>query len=284
MRKVSGFTLIELITTLVILTIVSIGISGFIRSSMGIFADVTEREQLLSDSRFVIERLTRDIRNAVPSSVRVAGNSNVHCLQLVPIDYSTFYLSAPILPSTDTTLEVVEMGDIEGNAYVPAGFGTFAVIFPTRTQDVYDPSQGRRQDVLACSDGGVDASCGTLDDPDNKAQITVDEAFATTSPADRVYFASFAHSYCVRNGGVYFYRTETSPTQPVFTAGGEIMAEFVDNQLSSNPRSQSAGSDDPFRIFDASLLSNASVQIRLRFERNDEVLNYNHEVHVTNVP
>lgn len=284
MGRHAGFTLIELITTLLILTIISIGISGFIRSSMSIFADITEREQLLGDSRFLIERLTRDIRNAIPNSVRVSGDSSVHCLQLVPIEYSTFYLEAPIQPSSDTTLEVVEMGDINGNAYVPSTGETFAVIYPTSESDVYDPNRNRNQAILSCSDDGTDTGCSTLDDPDNKAELEVNGAFATDSPAERVYFSTEAHSYCVRDGAVYFYQTDLSTSQPVFNTGGTLMAEFVVNQLSNNPNSQAANSDDPFRISDASLLTNSVIQIRLRFERNEEILDYNHEVHIANVP
>ena len=172
-----GFTLIELITTLVILAIVSLGISGFIRSSVQLFSDVTEREQLLSDSRFVIERITREARNALPGSMRVGGNANTHCLQFAPIDYSTFYVQAPILPSSNKTVKVVAMGDINGNAYVPDTSSTLAFIYPTRNVDVYDPAQNRRQAILACSDDGVDNGCDTLDDADNITSET-DEAGA----------------------------------------------------------------------------------------------------------
>ena len=70
-----------------------------------------------------------------------------------------------------------------------------------------------------------------------------------------------------------FTQSSVSANQPVFNSGGVLMAEFLDNTLSTNPDSQSAGSDDPFRVVDASLLSNAYVQLRLRFNRNDEVIN-----------
>ena len=279
-----GFTLIEMITTLVILVIVSLGISGFIRSSVQIFADVTEREQLLGDSRFVIERMTREIRDALPNSIRVRGNTNVHCLQFVPIDYSTFYIEAPILPSTNTELTVVAMGDIAGNPYVPDTSSTFAFLYPTRNDDVYNAAQNRRQSVTACTDDGADSSCASLDDADNITELTVSGAFATDSPADRLFFGSTTHNYCVRNNAVFFHQNALSLVQPLFTTGGVLMAENVSNVLSANPAIQAAGSDDPFRLFDASLLSNAYVQLRLRFNRNEEVINYNHEVHVANVP
>lgn len=279
-----GFTLIEMITTLVILVIVSLGISGFIRSSVQIFADVTEREQLLGDSRFVIERMTREIRDALPNSIRVRGNTNVHCLQFVPIDYSTFYIEAPILPSTNTELTVVAMGDIAGNPYVPDTSSTFAFLYPTRNDDVYNAAQNRRQSVTACTDDGADSSCASLDDADNITELTVSGAFATDSPADRLFFGSTTHNYCVRDNAVFFHQNALSLVQPLFTTGGVLMAENVSNVLSANPAIQAAGSDDPFRLFDASLLSNAYVQLRLRFNRNEEVINYNHEVHVANVP
>jgi MSHA biogenesis protein MshO len=284
MRRATGFTLVELVTSLIILAIVSVGISGFIRSSMQIFNDVTEREQLLGDSQFAVERLTREIRNAIPNSVRLAGDASVHCLQYIPIDYSTFYLQLPQLPSSDTQLTVVEMGDISGNAYVPVNGSTFAVVYPTRSEDVYDPNQNRRRSILACADDGADTSCSSLDDSDNQAQLTVSGAFATTSPANRVYMGTVAHNFCVRDKRLYFHQSSVTANQPVFNSGGVLMAEFIDNTLSTNPDSQSAGSDDPFRVVDASLLSNAYVQLRLRFNRNDEVINYNQEVRIANVP
>ncbi|WP_100657724.1 type II secretion system protein [Alteromonas flava] len=283
MTRQQGFTLIELIMTLVVLTIVSIGIAGFVRSSVGIFNDVTEREQLLGDSRFLLERMTRELRASVPNSLRVRGNNSVHCLQFVPIDYSTFYLDAPLFPGSDDELTVVEMGDFSGNAFVPA-VNSSVIIYPTRPNHVYTTSQRRRRSVTACEDGGANTSCATLDDPNNLAVITVDNAFQTNSPADRVYFASRAHNYCVRSGNMYFHQSAITANQTVFSSGGVLMAENIVNVLSANPAQQNSNSDDPFRLFESTLLDNAYVQLRLRFERNDEVLNYNHEIHVLNVP
>lgn len=283
-QRIRGFTLVELITTLVILTIVSIGITGFIRSSLGIFTDVTVRDQLLGDSRFVIERITREVRNAIPSSVRINGNNTTHCIQFVPIEYSTFYTSLPLQPSNDTDLGVVELGDINGNAYSPVNGITRAFVYPTRAEDVYDTTRNRSQLISACTDDGADSSCTTLDDPNNSAELTVSDAYATSSPAQRVYFGSVAHSYCVSDGNIYFYQDSISTVQPIYAQPGVLMAQYIVNTLSNNPASQTAGSDDPFRIVDASLLSNSIVQLRLRFERNEEFINYNHEIHVANVP
>ena len=80
MRKSQGFSLIELITVIVILGIASAGIASFVRGSMQTYIDVSTREQLVTESRFAIERLKREIANAVPNSVRITGNTNYHCL------------------------------------------------------------------------------------------------------------------------------------------------------------------------------------------------------------
>ena len=47
-----GFTLVELVTVIIVLGIVSIGVTSFIRSGVQIFNDVSERDELLSQSRF----------------------------------------------------------------------------------------------------------------------------------------------------------------------------------------------------------------------------------------
>ena len=84
----NGFTLVELVTVIIVLGIVSVGISGFIRTGLDIYSDVTEREQLLGDSRFVVERLNRELRMAVPHSVRVGNNASndVQSIEILPSD------------------------------------------------------------------------------------------------------------------------------------------------------------------------------------------------------
>jgi MSHA biogenesis protein MshO len=112
-----GFTLIELVMVLVVLAIVSVGITRFIRSSTQIFIDTSERERLLREGSFAVERLNREIADAVPNSVRLTGNAGVHCLQFVPIKWSTFYLSVPLTPTADREMDVIEMQDINGNVF-----------------------------------------------------------------------------------------------------------------------------------------------------------------------
>ena len=88
-----GFTLIELVTVIVLLGIMATGIGGFITLSTQTFVNVSERDELLASARFAIERLNREVSNAVPNSIRIATDidSNRQCLEFMPIQASTSY-------------------------------------------------------------------------------------------------------------------------------------------------------------------------------------------------
>lgn len=280
MRNSKGFTLIELITVVIILGVASAGIAAFVRSSMQTYIDVSTREQLLTESRFAIERLKREIANAVPNSVRITGNTSYHCLEFVPINWATVYTRLPA--PGNLTMDVVALHDINDVPYsLPTG-DNFAVVYPTRSEDVYDATRSKRVNVTACSDDG-DGNCNTLDDSDDVVQLTVTGQFAQSSPASRVYLVDRAVSFCVYQNKLIRYENDIITNQLGAFPGLPVLAEHVVNSLSSNPVGSPA-EDDPFRIVSTSLQSNAIVEVRLRFVDNGEQIAYQQEIHVANVP
>jgi MSHA biogenesis protein MshO len=284
LRNKRGFTLIELVLVLVVLAIVSVGITRFIRSSTQIFVDTSERERLLREGSFAVERIHREIADAVPNSVRLTGNAGVHCLQFVPIRWSTFYMTLPLTPSADREMDVIKMQDIDGNIFTPNANNDYAVVYPTTANDIYSASSDRIQLITACSDDGADSACSTDDDSDGVVQLTLDGAFEQASPAKRMYVANSAVNYCVRNNALYRHESSISPTQIAFTSGGVLMAENLANQLSANPNSAPANSQNPFRVVDASLRRNAYTQTQLIFTRDGEYMTFIQEIHIPNVP
>jgi MSHA biogenesis protein MshO len=278
-----GFTLIELVVTLVVLAIVSIGITGFIRSSTQIFIDASERESLLREGSFAVERINREISSALPNSVRLAGNAGVHCLEFVPIRWSSFYLTLPVTPSSDREVDVIEMQDIDGIVFTPVTGSDYALVYPTDSDDVYSNTSNQRQLINACSDDG-DGDCATNDDADGAVQLTLDGAFSQSSPARRIYIANSAVSYCVRNNAIYRHESTISETQTIFVSGGVLMAQNLANQLSANPNVTGSNSKNPFRIVDASLRRNAYTQTQFIFTRDGENMTFTQEIHVPNVP
>lgn len=277
-----GFTLIELVTVIVILGVASAGIASFVRGSMQTYIDVSTREQLLSESRFAIERLKRELRNALPNSVRITGNTSYHCMEFVPINWATVYTDLPDAGDSTYEIDVVALHDINNVPYELPGGDNFAVVYPTRSEDVFDANNGHRVTVSGCSDDG-DGDCTTLDDSDNIVQLEVTGLLAQESPASRVYLIDRAVSYCVYQNRLIRYENDLLVNQLGAFPGLPVIAEHVANVLSADPVNNPQ-EDDPFRIISTSLQSNSIAEIRLRFIDNNEQIAYQQEIHIDNIP
>lgn len=274
-----GFTLIELVTVIVILGVVSVGISSFVRSSVQTYVDVSERDALLSQSRFVVERLNRELRNAIPNSVVVRGNSSAHCLAFVPIADSTFYLDLPMLPGEDV-VSVVAMADIDGSVFTLQS-NDYAIVYPVNNDDIYNRSRHHSKQISGCTDDDCSASNGVV-------KLDVAGPFAESSPAQRLYVAREVVRYCATAGNLYrtrfSYNNFNLANLLVTPSNGALMAQGLVNALSSDPQVQHNNSDDPFRVYDATLQRNGFIHLLLRFARGDEVIAFSNEVHIPNVP
>jgi MSHA biogenesis protein MshO len=271
-----GFTLVELVTVIIVLGVVSVGISGFIRTGVQIYADVTERDQLLGDSRFVVERIHRELRLAIPNSARVKTNSvgSIQCLEFVPSVWVSFYTSLSVLPALTTSANIVEFANNAANFNLEVN--DFAIVYPTSNTDVYDLSNNKRKLITACTVNDDD-DCNQDVDPNGIAELTVSGAFEDHSPASRLYIARTAVSYCAHsNGEIFRIEDAINTTQSVYSAG-TLMAENLKNDFTSI-------NEAPFRVFEATLTRNGLVHILLAFERNEEIINYSSEVHIPNVP
>jgi MSHA biogenesis protein MshO len=66
-----GFTLVELVMTIVLLGIVSAILAPVIVSSVTAYSDTRSRNELVARGRLALERLTREIHQAIPNSLRL---------------------------------------------------------------------------------------------------------------------------------------------------------------------------------------------------------------------
>ncbi len=68
-----GFTLVEMITVIVLLGIIAGILTPFILNAMQAYLASKARAQLVGKGRLVMERLSREVRQAVPNSITVLG-------------------------------------------------------------------------------------------------------------------------------------------------------------------------------------------------------------------
>lgn len=76
-RKSPGFTLIELIMVIVIVGILATMTTKIITSPVNSYLDLQRRTTLVDTAELTLRRMQRDIRRALPNSVRITGGGTV---------------------------------------------------------------------------------------------------------------------------------------------------------------------------------------------------------------
>lgn len=243
-KSVSGFTLIELISVIVILGILAVGISSFLRFGTQIYAETTARDQIISSARFAVERLNRDLRQALPNTVKVYDNaSGFSCLQFTPIVSSSIYIDLPVSPEeASATIDLIPFHDADFSK------ATKAIVYPLSLVDLADASE--KNHVFSGLDNTTDPNLWVL-------SFAAPIHFESDSPSERIYFIGDSVDYCL--------------VGTTLTREGILMAQDIENSSS-------------FQVTPASLQRNALIQIHLQFEKNFEQVTFNNEVQVLNVP
>ncbi|WP_028107797.1 PulJ/GspJ family protein [Ferrimonas futtsuensis] len=94
--RVRGFTLMELLITMLLLSIVSIGVSSFVTYATRIYADSQAWSESISQYRYGLQRLSRELRDALPGSVAVGASGTSQCVTFRPIIDSGHFIEAPV--------------------------------------------------------------------------------------------------------------------------------------------------------------------------------------------
>lgn len=268
-----GFTLVEMVTVILILGILVVGVSSFIIFGTRIFVESSSVDQVLSQSRFAVERMTRELRSALPNSVRVNTDSLTYqCIEFVPIETSTTYLTMPIIPAAAASTGIV----ILDNTASAIRVNQFAWIYPLVDADVYSSARQKRAQVKTIAISGNQVTL----------TFTAPTRFAEASPRQRIYFGSSPVSYCFEKGAsgndlqiVRYagYNFNTVQPNPATMGTGVLMAQSVANRLDNS-------NDLPLILTPSSLVNNAMVHLQPRFNVNGETFQYRHQVQVINVP
>jgi MSHA biogenesis protein MshO len=266
-HKSKGFTLIEMVVVIVILGVLSTSFIGFIKLGTQIYMDVTDRDELVSSARFSVERLNRELRMALPNSIRNLDDAgSKYCIEFYPITANVVYSDIPVSPE-----DARNTATIIHKSATTSPISTYAVVYPLSADELYDGFTSNR----------IHAVESVVDQTGNEWLVTFDAdeiTFANDSPTGRLFFVTSPVSYCVvkqANESWHLLRYQNYPIEPNDLPDeddGVLMAEHL------------AVSISPFDIENASLLRNASILVTLSFTRNDETITFNNEVQVRNVP
>ncbi|WP_213995017.1 type II secretion system protein [Arsukibacterium sp.] len=263
-KKPGGFTLIELTIVIVLLSVLALGVSSYIGLGATMYSDATEREQVLNQSRFVAERLQRELRNAAPNSIRTNDAALLRCIEFAPIVASGVYLQAPVAPDAGNELQLAMLNWQSDYLNLPF------TIYPRELADIY----GTTGSTITLS--GNEPDDGDGNSATRTVQLSSSHSFPLDSPEKRFYLlAESPVSYCfngvdgsIRRYSDYSYNA-AQPLPPVGSAA--LMASDVQQVR--------------FAVNDAVLTRNSVVNLLLQFGQSPASdMFFNYEVHIPNVP
>ena len=120
-KSSAGFTLVEMVVVITIVGILAAGAAIFIRNPTQAFIDSENRANLTDRADTALRRMARDIRNALPNSVRTASNGLDNFIEFVPVNAAGRYRASVGSVASDNPLDFSLAAD------------TFDVLGPTVT-------------------------------------------------------------------------------------------------------------------------------------------------------
>ncbi|MFV2060809.1 MAG: prepilin-type N-terminal cleavage/methylation domain-containing protein [Gammaproteobacteria bacterium] len=286
----NGFTLVELIIVIVLLGIIATVSSKFFTNTIIGYNDADLRIELSHIGRIATEKVNRELRNAMPQSIRVSNN----CLEFIPIISSAHYQDQALTYTSPTVASMqlpVSGQSLAGNQvdvfnlnFTPqAGSNYYIVVYPI------GPGAGNGDPYAATNPGPLVnyLSKSFVNPPANTiTRLTLNSAylFLRHSPQRRLFIVSQPVSYCItanwlqRHGNYGFNALQGTPP------AGTVQRVAQDLQLidAGNPVI-------PFVFTPGSLVRNAVVKLDFRIRQidhlgNENWIRMNHEVQMRNVP
>jgi MSHA biogenesis protein MshO len=284
---------VELVVVLVIASILGGAMAVFGARAMEGYRDVTRRAMLIDVAESALRRIGRDVRRALPNSIRVDGSTRV--LELLHAADGARYRRRPgtnpgpvdHLDPGDW-LSFTTSGDVRFNllgrlgalpfsygAALPAG--TRLAIYPTGSSVYADAASGANPGVITPAGTQL-----TISDDTDEDQIELDAPyqFRFESPRQRVYVVDTPVTYlCDLSGGtVTRYSGYTiSQTQP--TAAGAPPLSSAASALVTHHVTGCTFTYQPGTSQRAGL-----VTMEMQIAQAGEQVRLLHQIHVENAP
>lgn len=261
-----GFTLIEMIAVIVVLSILAAMGGSFVVESTKSYQSSQTRTRLVNTGRQAIERMSRQLRIALPYSLRLT-NSN-QCIEFMPIASGGNYLG---LKNSDDTYtgylpDLINGGagrasfDVSPHA-IDFGSAQYVTVGAMAANEVYGVTPVSRATLASRT----------------STQLTLSTAkiWQRNSINKRFYLLNTPQAFCVINNELRFYDNQDATTvvDPEVNLSSTYSL-LADNVIALTPFALTAGSEN----------RNTIVQINISFAHKAESVPFTHSVMVRNVP
>jgi MSHA biogenesis protein MshO len=283
-----GFTLIELVVTIVVGSIVVAFMAMFIVIPMDAYSAQTRRAQLVDDADSALRFMGRDIRNALPNSVRVANSGTVYAIEFLATTDGARYVDGG--PLTNAAL-VLDFTTADGafSTSVPFTQLTLTQPLPWSSSSAYlsiynvgvpGANAYEMANVITPPNTTITVSAGSSA---NQQLVTLSPPFqfAYGSPGKRVYLVSGPVSYLCDTGAGTLTRYSgytiqgTQPASAAALTSAGATASLVAGDV---------GSCQFWYTTSVTAQRNAVVTLTLGLTQSNESVQLLYEVQLVNSP
>jgi len=295
-KSQAAFSLIELVIVIVITGILATSVATIITRPIQGFIDLSRRATLVYSAESALRRMQRDIRRALPNSIRVAGGGTA--IEVINTIEGARYRAAP-LPGDPDIDRYLQFNTTDSSFDILGNFSAATLANPNinhvAINNIGSVDAGGAAVAGANAYGDVDAISGTnvitpagyaitLDGaPANEDNITINDGggggfrFTYQSDNKRVYLVDTAISYvCSGNQLIRYtdYAFTNNPTQDVPPVGGTsaLLADSIGNCNFS----YDAGSPSRSGLM--------TLDLSVTDAATGETVRLLHQVHVDNTP
>lgn len=240
----AGLSTIEMVTVIALTGVLSVALAGLLRHPMQGHAAVSRRAELVELADLALLRMSRDLRMALPNSVRVSPSGDA--IELLHVLAGARYRAEPGLnpggtDHTDASDWLSFGGDARWNLLgrvanlafdygIPLAAGTRVAVHPTSSSIWGVAAAGSGNAVITSATNRV-----TLVDDGDEDQIVLASAhrFVHPSPRARLYLVEGPVSYLCDGGAAALWRVDgyavtaaqpTSPTAAALASGRSARA------------------------------------------------------------
>jgi MSHA biogenesis protein MshO len=272
----SGFTLVELIMVIVIMGVIGGTVAVFMKSPIDAYFDTARRAGIADVADTTVRRMARDIRKALPNSIRLSGSQ---CIEFIPTRTGGRYRIEEITAGDESSLKFTaadESFNMLGlNSALPA--------------DQQIRASGGVNDVIAVYNLGItgsDAYAG-----DNTAAITGVNVSPLAATETEIKMVGNLTKFPLASGSNRFHVIPGDEKIVSYICSGGMLYRNANYAYSPSCPAPTAGTTPLIAseatcnfVYSTADVRNGLVQMSMTFSKSGEAVSIYNEVHVNNTP